>query len=373
MWFAVEDVRVKVRLFNPVWCKAKRTRHQGNDVHPIDSNHRSRSARRYDDDVHHDHWIFHTKDIHPAPIADLQDTLEGMGASLDAESKANKDSRGDNLHKRTRSLPTHTPYPMSLRVQPRCKLTVLNPRSSCDSDHSSLVSSHYSLIHSLPHHTDFAGRASTWRDDKASSSVVRTSNMILLDEPNVKERFYIEQADVKSPLQQADVFVCQYLTSLCEVYMGFNRSILIIAPVRYELGRHDDADKWEQLNVNLRRIASSPRNVVAANNRYDAEYIAHFTGIRNVPILRARAQYVDDAVTYAPTRHEILIGPHRAIHPFLKSELVRASLTYDVGDMQPRPHRLVLRTIRELYPRYTFKDLASHPAIVVLPYAVSTM
>jgi hypothetical protein len=40
-----------------------------------------------------------------------------MGASLDAESKASKDSRGDNLHKRTRSLPTPPP------LQPRCKLT----------------------------------------------------------------------------------------------------------------------------------------------------------------------------------------------------------------------------------------------------------
>ncbi len=37
---------------------------------------------------------------------------------------------------------------------------------------------------------------------------------------------------------------------------------------RYEIGRHDAAS-WRQWNENLVRIASNPRNTVAANNLYD--------------------------------------------------------------------------------------------------------
>jgi hypothetical protein len=41
---------------------------------------------------------------------------------------------------------------------------------------------------------------------------------------------------------------------------------------RYEIGRHS-AQQWALWNDNLRRIASNPRNIVAANNMYDLEYI----------------------------------------------------------------------------------------------------
>jgi hypothetical protein len=53
--------------------------------------------------------------------------------------------------------------------------------------------------------------------------------------------------------------------------------------VRYEIGRHSSS-RWSSWNENLKKIASNPRNIVAANNLYDAEYIkyAHpFLSIQN--------------------------------------------------------------------------------------------
>jgi hypothetical protein len=41
---------------------------------------------------------------------------------------------------------------------------------------------------------------------------------------------------------------------------------------RYEIGRHS-VEQWVEWNENLRKIAANPRNVVAANNMYDLEYI----------------------------------------------------------------------------------------------------
>lgn len=45
-----------------------------------------------------------------------------------------------------------------------------------------------------------------------------------------------------------------------------------LPPCRYEIGRHSPS-RWALWNENLKKIAANPRNVVAANNLYDAEYI----------------------------------------------------------------------------------------------------
>ena len=87
--------------------------------------------------------------------------------------------------------------------------------------------------------------------------------------------------------------------------MPFNRSLIAIASTRYEIGRHSAA-RWRAWNENLRKIASSPRNVVAANNKYDAEYIKYFTGIKNVPVLQNFCGYTK--VSYRPTRRDMLVG-----------------------------------------------------------------
>ena len=69
-------------------------------------------------------------------------------------------------------------------------------------------------------------------------------------------------------LRSVDAFVCTHASSLCELFMPFRRPLIVIASTRYEIGRHDIAS-WERWNGNLVRIASSPFNTVAANNRYD--------------------------------------------------------------------------------------------------------
>ena len=74
-----------------------------------------------------------------------------------------------------------------------------------------------------------------------------------------------------------------------------------------------------QWNKNLVDIAANPRNVVAANNRYDAEYVKYFTGIQDVPVIPNFCGYT--GVSYKPTRREFLIGPGRGITGEIEKEL----------------------------------------------------
>ena len=65
--------------------------------------------------------------------------------------------------------------------------------------------------------------------------------------------------------------------------------------VNLEFSR-ENPTRWKAWLASLRRIARDPRNIVAANNKYDAEYIKYFAGIEALYIpsycgYAAKAQY----------------------------------------------------------------------------------
>ncbi|CAF4268864.1 unnamed protein product, partial [Rotaria sordida] len=115
---------------------------------------------------------------------------------------------------------------------------------------------------------------------------------------------------------------------MCELYMPFNRSIIIISSTCYELSRFEP-QQWNKLNENLKKISQDPKNIIAANNLYDAEYIRYFTGI-NVTLLPSFCNYTN--TDYNPTREEFL-----------------------------------------LVPIHKYSDSTNHPAIIHIPYQVSIM
>ncbi|CAF1211299.1 unnamed protein product, partial [Adineta ricciae] len=76
--------------------------------------------------------------------------------------------------------------------------------------------------------------------------------------------FYKDQLE----MHLVDAFVCFHPVGMCELYVPFNRTIIIIASTRYELWRFDPPS-WTELNENLKQIAQYPKNIIAANNLYD--------------------------------------------------------------------------------------------------------
>ena len=204
------------------------------------------------------------------------------------------------------------------------------------------------------------------------SSVLPANHLIFLKSEKIDtealKRQVFEAAMGDPELLAVDAFVCQYVASLCEAFLPLNRSLIVIAYVRYEYGRHH-WERWQKWNERLRRIAENPRNLVAANNLYDANYIRHFTGIQNVAVLPSFTGYAageNGEVTWNPTRPEILVGPKRSI-----ATSVRLLLN---NHEAVKSNKVLIRGIRDMYKRYTFEDLASHPCIVLLsPYTNSVM
>ena len=74
-------------------------------------------------------------------------------------------------------------------------------------------------------------------------------------------------------------FVCTLPVAMCEAFVKFNRSMLVIATIRYEQAR-PEVQKWHALNQMLLNINKHPKSLIAANNLYDSKYIEYFTGIK---------------------------------------------------------------------------------------------
>jgi hypothetical protein len=83
-------------------------------------------------------------------------------------------------------------------------------------------------------------------------------------------------------MKQVDAFIC-HPSSLCELFMPLNRSIITVASTRYDFGRTHMWEDWQRSqrwNDNLIKLNQDPKNTIAANNLYDAKYIEYFTGIK---------------------------------------------------------------------------------------------
>lgn len=177
--------------------------------------------------------------------------------------------------------------------------------------------------------------------------------------PNRLRREFYDAYKDDPEMATVDAFVCQHAAGLCEVFMAFGRPLVVVASTRYEIGRHDPK-RWKAWSANLRRIAADPRNIVAANNLYDARYIEYFTGLR-VPVYENWCGYAAASAAKRPNL-PVLVGPGGRDPP--------APLVQKLKRLVPG----AVKTIKEAYPgRFEYAQLARHPALVLIPYQVSVM
>jgi len=174
---------------------------------------------------------------------------------------------------------------------------------------------------------------------------------------DVIRQFYESYKDDPA-MRSVTAFLCTLPVSMCEAFVPFNKSIVIIASIRYEQGR-GEPDRWKALNSLLASVSRDPRSVLAANNLYDAKYIEYFTGLRPL-LLPNYCAYLSDS--YQPTRKQFLVSP---IH---NTELYDIFFAEFDNVVMKRGLNLVLFPLREMYPQYLYSDLASHRGIVYIPY-----
>ena len=196
--------------------------------------------------------------------------------------------------------------------------------------------------------------------------------------PNELKREFFREYAHDERMDSVDAFLCHHATGLCEVFMAFGRPLIAVVSTRYEIGR-TEYWAWRRLNANLVAIASDPRNTIAANNWYDAEYLKHFTGLKEVRMIPNLCGYIEDK--YSPSKPEILIGPGRMSLPGkvlrdqlkLNSRMVLSRRLTKAAKSNNLTWPLEFVSIREKYGRFKYSDLAAHPAIVLIPYQVSIM
>eukprot|EP00823_Brevimastigomonas_motovehiculus_P006251 TRINITY_DN50_c0_g2_i1.p1 TRINITY_DN50_c0_g2~~TRINITY_DN50_c0_g2_i1.p1 ORF type:complete len:987 (-),score=233.87 TRINITY_DN50_c0_g2_i1:373-3333(-) len=210
--------------------------------------------------------------------------------------------------------------------------------------------------------------------------------------------------------QRVDFFICSHPVANCELYMPFNRPLIIYPTTRLEFGRNDDnidwrqpymqdmnqaAIRWKEWVLNVRAIAQrkNPPSIIAANNLYDLYYIKYMTGLdaQYLPSWcsgsHASVEDPNPAVFYAPTTNVVLIGPSRDNldighcsswkcdawqHPMMK-QLRHEIISFN--GLHPDANITVSR-LREYYDystTYSFKQLTGHKAFIMFPYQASTM
>ena len=157
-----------------------------------------------------------------------------------------------------------------------------------------------------------------------------------------------------------DFVFCSFPMAICQAYMPFNKTLIVQSTVRYEAGRETTGafKRW----LYDTKLMMDAGHIVVANNVYDSEYIRYFTG-KKVPVLQTFAAYVE--ASYSPSRTEILIGPRGTKLGSIFNELQRVK--------QKMSSKLTFIYVKSLYPKFRYANLASHPAICIWPYAVSTI
>lgn len=201
--------------------------------------------------------------------------------------------------------------------------------------------------------------------------VINAQNGITLPCPNQLRRAFYDAYRNDPEFLSADAYLCTHADSMCELFLPFGKPLIVVASTRYEIGRLE-ASHWHRWNHNLQKIAQQPHNAVGTNNLYDRRYMQYFTNLTEAQmyLLPNLCQYVTARYVFPSPRQEILLAPYRGIHSTLQRNLLTALNEHRLRTGS----KLEIQAIADVYPaHYEYSQLASHPAIVLLPYQVSIM
>ena len=223
------------------------------------------------------------------------------------------------------------------------------------------------IKHKRPNPNAYVWKMKGIRHYDTVSNVLKTKYKDTTEDQNrpvvesfIKDNFEFYKNDRE--MAAVDAFLCLYQPGMCELWMPFNKTIIFLPAHRYNMGRCT-IERTNRLNEHLHMLSdiSHPKHVIAASSKYDLEYLRHYTGLEVLP-LYSYCLYVSNS-TYSPSREEIPIFARESADKRYNNW--NQHLVTDI-----KKFKLVSR--RRLYNPYTFSNLASHRAIVFIPYAVMT-
>lgn len=170
----------------------------------------------------------------------------------------------------------------------------------------------------------------------------------------------------------ARIVVCGFPPAFYEALIDFlaqDTLFIINASHRFHIGRCE-AGALAQFSQGLIEFANGRSHVLAASTEYEYQYIKHYLGIKPVKLYTA-CFHLGEENLYRPVKNTVLIGPAHVQESAL--------LPFDsVDDINNQASRWSQKTgkpahefnmIRQLYPRYSYQDLALHRAVIIFPYS----
>jgi hypothetical protein len=201
--------------------------------------------------------------------------------------------------------------------------------------------------------------------------VVTRGNGFTIDNLEALRSAFFDAYKNNPIMKKVDMFHCSHPSSMCEMFMPFNKTLLVFSTTRMETGRGRPA-LWRRWVKNVRRISLDARNVVAANSVYDAEYTRYFTGVDTI-FVPSYCGYIPARYRPLPDKKVVLVssmhhaGATRYGWDKMDAWLKKAATATGITSVE-------LKGMKDVYRgHYEYQDIASHPAIIHMPYQVSVM
>jgi hypothetical protein len=150
-------------------------------------------------------------------------------------------------------------------------------------------------------------------------------------------------------------FVATYPPCFSLLYDGLETPTLVVAATRYEYPMTHYRPHWEWLDERLRSGVADGWLTLTANNRADADYLEHYTGLT--------AAHIPSACSYTGLTYT---GTKRPVVFYTGREPFAVELTEKVRHEAIAPHTALGRI-------FSWNDLYDQRAIVFIPYNVSVM
>lgn len=219
-------------------------------------------------------------------------------------------------------------------------------------------------------------------------------------DPKLVRQQFFDVYKNEPEFQRVDGFICSHPAANCELFVPFQKPIIIYATTRIECGRHDDVIDWRQTwmgnhekrwmewGASLKYLAKNPRNIVLTNNYYDAAYVYYFTGVKPRVIPSWCGSHIDPDKKMLgglrEKRPEVLLGPYRDnldfpafrkketwSHPVLRGLTSSCKRRYG---STPESSKWSFTRMRDIYQgAYHYAEVARHPAVLFIPYQMSVM
>lgn len=156
-------------------------------------------------------------------------------------------------------------------------------------------------------------------------------------------------------LSRFDAFVVCFPPAFAEIFVSFDKPVLVNIGTRYEAPYTRQQERWNSLNRTLKSGVDSGKITIVSNNQADADYLHHFTGI-SATVLPSLCDYTKINWTGARKSNVLFCR---------NTELANKIIAESNGQM--------VLSKDYLGSNWKYEDLADLNSITVIPYNISTM